>query len=145
MAPEWISVSGLLCEKVLQEGESVFSAIRLVDIFNIAHDSPPDPIVQFYGLVILKALPTAETFSVGIAIVAPSGDRRELPAPPGNPFKLPVYENDPTIPAGFSLNLLFNIIASKMGTYFIEVAVDGVAVIRMPFTLRKLPAPPAAQ
>ena len=95
--------------------------------------------------MILKAFPTADIFSVSVAIVAPSGERRELPDPPGNPFKLPVYENDPTIPAGFSLVLQFNIIASKMGTYFIEVAIDGVAVIRMPFTLRQLSAPPTLQ
>ena len=145
MALELISVSGLLCEKVLQEGESVFSAIRIVDIFNVAHDSPPNSIVQFYGLVILKAFPTADIFNVSVAIVAPSGERRELPEPPGSPFKLPVYENDPSVPAGFSLVLQFNIVASKMGTYFIEVAVDGVAVTRMPFTLRQLPAPPTAQ
>ena len=145
MAVTFISVSGLLCEKVLQEAESIFSAIRIVDVFQIPQDAPPSAVIQFTGLVLLKAMPAEEEFRIGVTLVSSSGERMQLPEPPGNPFRLPVYEQDPSIPVGFSLLLQFNVGTSKMGTNYIEVDVDGLTVTRMPFTLRRLPAPHAAQ
>ena len=75
MAVTFISVSGLLCEKVLQEAESIFSAIRIVDVFQIPHDAPPSALVQFTGLVLLKAMPAEEEFRVGVTLVGSSGER----------------------------------------------------------------------
>ena len=145
MALTFISVSGLLCERVLQEGDAVFSAIRIIDIFNLAHDALPNAVVEFTGLVLLRAMPSEEQFRVGVAIVGSSGERNELPEPPGNPFKLPVYDEDPSVPVGFGLVLQFQIGASKMGTNYIDITVNGLSVVRKPFTLRRLPAPHAEE
>jgi hypothetical protein len=145
MAVKFFSVSGLLCEKVLQERETIFSAIRIIDIFGVPEGTPAG-IVQFSGLVLLRAMPTEEQFRVSVAIISSSGERIQLPDPPGNPFSLPVYEGDPTIPVGFSLHLEFHVGTGKMGTNYIEISVDGVPVLQMPFTLQRIPAPspPAA-
>lgn len=145
MAIDWISASGVLCEKVLREPDAIFSAIRMVDIFNLAHDASPDTVVHFFGLITLKALPSQETFRIGVSLVGSSGESTRLPDPPENPYRLPVYEGDLSIPAGFSLAIEFRIGAAKMGTTYVEVDVDGVRMIRIPFTLRRLPAPLSAQ
>jgi hypothetical protein len=51
MAVKFPFVSAFLCEKILQEKDGINTAIRIVDIFNIAADAPPDAGVHFFGFI----------------------------------------------------------------------------------------------
>jgi len=145
MAVEFISISGVLCEKVLQE-QAVFSAIRIVDVFGIPHDAlPATTAVQFEALIYVRGFPSAETFNVGFTVEGASGERQEVPRPPGNPFRFDVFEGDPTIPVGLGIIVNLTIGASKIGTNYLDVEVDGILRLRLPFTLRRIPAPPPVQ
>ena len=137
MAVNLISVSGILCERILEESGPIYSAIRIVDIFGVSGGQ--SDVVQFTGLVFMKAMPTEEKFRVGVVLEDPDGKKQQLPDPPDNPFSFPVYEGDPTIPVGFALVLQIRIQGSKTGTFYVEVSVDGTSRIRLPFTIRLLP------
>lgn len=145
MAVKFQSVSALICERILQEADGITSAIRIVDIFQIASDTPPDALIQFWVLIMLKALPVPDKFKIGVTLVRADGEREKLPDPPGQPLSLVKFADDPSIPSGVTLAIQMNIKPKKVGTSYVEVDADGEALIRIPFTIRRLPSGPVQQ
>jgi hypothetical protein len=148
MAVKFQYINALICERALQEADGVTSAIRIVDIFHVPESSPESAVIQLFVIASLKASPVpVEPFTIGVALIKTSGERVELPPPPGfeQPFALPQFKDDPSIPNGISLVLQIGVKPTNMGTCFIEIDVDGEAVTRVPFTLRRPPAEKTAQ
>jgi|SRR5580698_3997335 hypothetical protein len=140
MAVKFPFVSAFLCEKILQEKDGINTAIRIVDIFNIAADAPPDAGVHFFGFVSLKTAPVPDSkVTIRVAIVSPIGTREYLPDAPDQPYSLSVFEGDPTVPTGLMLVFEINIIPKNLGTGYLEIEADGEVAVRLPFTIRRLP------
>jgi hypothetical protein len=140
MAVTFPFVTALLCEKVLTEPGGVHSAIRIVDIFQIAADAPPETVVQFFALISLKTVPVPDAkVRVRVSLVGPSGKREQLPDPPDQPYGLPLFEGDKSIPSGLSMVFQINVKPTNFGTGYVEIEVDGQLAVRIPFTIRKLP------
>src|ERR1041385_470220 len=94
MAVKFTLVSAFLCERVLQEKDNVFSAIRIVDIFQIPENATEETVVRFVAVVLLKALPSDESFRIGVTLVRVAGDREKLKDPSGQQYKLTPFEGD---------------------------------------------------
>ena len=138
-----LSLSGLVCERVLQERDGVFSAIRIVEIFNVPEGIHEDATIQFYVLAILRATEaTSEEFRIGVTLIRSSGERDRMPDPPNQPYRMPApIEGAPEAPPGLTIVIQMNVKPKNMGTAFVEIDVDGT-IIRIPFTLRR---PPVAE
>lgn len=138
-----ISVSAILCEKVLHEADSVTSAIRIVDIFSV----PEQPIavakdllpwVQFYALVAIRVEPGHDKeHELEIKILNTAGELNAL-GPPTHINKM-VSPLGPDIPGGVTINIQVNIAVKRFGTCFLCVYLDGEEVTRTPFTLLRIP------
>lgn len=141
MALKFQSVNAFTCERVLVEQDGVISAIRMVDLFNIAADAPPEPTIQFWLVVILKVLPVPEEeIRFGITQVRTSGERTRLPSP-AQALKFGKSGiDDPAAPGGAVVLAQFNLTIKHFGTSYLEVDVDGNIVANVPITVRKLAA-----
>jgi hypothetical protein len=132
-------VTAFICERALLDVENIVSAIRLVDIFNIPANAPTDPVIQFWLVASMKAVPVPEgEFRVGITLVRVSGERSKI-ALPNDPISLSTFEGDRSIPGGINIVVPLQIIARNMGTAHFEIDVDGEVVARVPFTTRRVP------
>jgi hypothetical protein len=142
MAVKFPFVSAFLCENVLQEGNGVLSAIRIVDVFQIPEGAPENFVIRFYAVAMLRTVPVPDIkVSVTAAIVRTNGERQPLPMVPGEPIQVGA-SSDRTIPGGINLIMELNIKPQNMGTGYIEFEVDGEVAVSIPFTLR--PAPPTS-
>jgi hypothetical protein len=128
--------SAVICERIIEEKDGVFSALRLVDNFHIPENFPENASVKFHVVIQLKAVPVPkESFRITAAIINPAGQRLALPPPP-EPFKVP-EDADPTVPGGVSLIFQVSVKPHTLGTYFLVIEVDGEEEVRVPFTLRR--------
>ena len=141
MAVKFEFVNTVICEKVLTEVDGITSAIRIVDLFFIPENAPETFVIQFTVIIALRAFITSpEEFRVGITLIGPTGNRQRLPDPPEQPYKLSIFENDPSVPSGFTLIIGCAVKPTKLGTCYLEVEVNGEAITKIPFTLRRVPA-----
>jgi hypothetical protein len=137
-------VSAFLCERVLLDQDKLLSAIRIVDIFQIPEGTPEGTAIQFWAIVTLKTVPVPdEEVYVAITLVRVSGERERLPDQfGGKPLRLRDQTPDPSLPGGISLIVQLNVIPKNFGLCFLEVDVDGETLVRIPFTIRRIPATP---
>ncbi len=116
------------------------TAIRIADIFQVPHEAPESPAIQFYVVASLRSVPAVEgKVGISVFITGPSGKRERLPDPPGSPFELSAFQNDKSIPNGISIVLQLNINVHTMGTAYLELCVDDETALTIPFTILRLP------
>jgi hypothetical protein len=146
LPPYLISISVILCEKVLHEADGVNSAIRIVDVFYVGTKpagAPEEalPLVQVYALVSLRVTPghnqehefvfkllnTVDEFTTLGTLT-----RVNMLSPLGE-----------TVPGGLTTYVQVNLAVKRFGTCFLCVYLDGEEVTRIPITL--LPAPKSSE
>jgi hypothetical protein len=136
MAVKFEFVSAFICERVLREEGGITSAIRIVDIFFVPEDAPEYFAVSFWVVISLKTMPVPDVeVNVGTSLIRTSGERERLAEPTA--YRLLSYNNDPSIPGGFNLLMQLTVKPKNMGTCYVEVDIDGEALVRVPFTLRR--------
>jgi hypothetical protein len=139
--PEIISFSAFLCERVLVETDSVLSAIRMVDMFIVPDERPPDFVINFWLVATAKLAvgipPTELTFT--FTLVRPNGEREALQQHKAA-TKMPII--DTGVPVGAGIVVQFQIAVKNLGTLYIEIEVEGKEIklerrvcAKVPFTL----------
>jgi hypothetical protein len=138
--------AAFICEKVLQERDDVFSAIRIVDSYSL-REGPPlpaqtgaggtgilgpiaGPVLDLTMLVILKAGDIKGSYHVEIVAHSPDGSSSRLP------HEWPVvFDGDES---GSTLVVRFGMPASApIGLYWFDVTWKGEMLTRVPFRLAK--------
>jgi hypothetical protein len=134
MAERPLLAAAFLCEKVLLEKDEVVSAIRIVDTLFVSIPSnlptDPKPVIQVTALVCFKkASPgvEAEKHQAGLRLHLPSG-KEQPPSTMDFTFK-------PDEVAGANLIVNMSLPAQEFGKYWLDVAVDGEPMTRIPFRL----------
>jgi len=130
-----LSTSALICERFLVEKDDVFSAIRIIDLFYVPQDSPEYAAMQVNVLVVVKTSNDGEA-SLRIKLIDPSGNVETLAGPPE---RIVVKSKFPgtLIPTGTTIALHLNISPKTLGTYYLNVELDGQQVANVPFTLQR--------
>lgn len=145
MPIDLISVSAIVCDKILTEKDDAVSAIRIVDVFlipeSIHKSSGEHPAygVQFYILLVIKAKDVGK-MRVVLRLQSPSGEERPLRSSLPEEVTLTSKFPNSGIPVGHTLTLQVNLEAKPLGTYYVRVEIDGKERIRVPFTLRLDPS-----
>ncbi len=139
-----ISVTVLLCERVLNEKDGVLSVIRLVDTFEIDQEHlPPEgqrPPILMHVLILAKFLPSqgGTTHAVQLKIVRPDGQVTDVGAVTSG--STPSGKGDASV--GVNVIVPLGVIPNQFGMHYVECVLDGQTVARMPFTLRLVPPLP---
>lgn len=136
-----ISADILVCERVLFEADGVISAIRMVDLFFVPTERPPNlpedslPLVQGFVCAILKAVPGhTEDHIFDIKLTNTLGQVSSLlPEPVKSKFGVsPGFER---FPGGVGLNSPLSLWVKRMGTCYVSLFVDGQEVARAPISI----------
>lgn len=133
----------LICEKLMQEKDNVYSAIRLADIFYYGEpikELPLDKQAVAISVLTHFKVPSDddEGHAVVLELVRPSGERTKI-------FNLENLEHNkgerkaPGSPRGFSIALQLGVIAKEMGVHEVVLSVDGEEQARTWFTLATAP------
>lgn len=136
LPPFLISVSVLICERVLQEKDNVLSAIRIVDLFTVS--PPPDPnalgAIQATALILLKAEVGYEgEHNLEVKLVNTVGEWSTLHGPQSETFK----SSELTAPSGVAFGVQFALGVKRFGTCYLCVFLDGTEIARAPITLKR--------
>jgi len=112
-----LSVAVLVCEKVLQESQSILSAIRIVDVFFVSQDAPEGSVIPVEVIFVAKAYFTDETYRVSLQHEQPDGTVEDLLAQEG--VRMQQKFEDAQIPSGLNANfkLLVDLAYSALTMY----------------------------
>ncbi|MCU1326635.1 MAG: hypothetical protein JWN34_2005 [Bryobacterales bacterium] len=138
LIPKYLmSVNLLICEKVLQEGDGVLSAIRIVDVFDVPADAngkPKQPgVVRMYACVFLRGMPGNHQGKLDLALKGPSGASKSIA---DFPIALETPADMPDSHPGATFNIQLNLIPTFFGNQTLIVSVDGVEVAKTVFSIR---------
>jgi hypothetical protein len=137
MAVKFLSVSGFICERALNEADRVVSAIRIVDVFYIPPGATEEYLVSLTVIMQLKSdvpVPT-ESFQLTAALVKTSGERESIQGAPPAPIAFQALGGNRSVPSGIMITMPLTVKPKNFGTCYVEFAVDGESVIRIPFTI----------
>jgi hypothetical protein len=131
------SVSLIVCESVLHEDKTgAVSAIRIMDILMVGNLSVS---ARFFVLSYVHSRPLE--FEQHIARVQLIGMRNgqwvSVADAPPHPFAYS-YQMEPSGPGGFMLTTEFNLNLATfgdLGTFWVQLSIDGVMVEQAPLTL----------
>ena len=139
-----LSISGFLCEKLLQERDNVLSAIRIVEVFYVSQDTSISPELRSPRMFVYVAGKIAigdeAEHLVDVYLERPNGDRKLLGETTKGVFKSGL----PNFPGGFVIAMHVGVLPTHMGLHHIHVLFDGEQVLRIPFILSE-PKQEAAQ
>src|ERR1035437_9698820 len=133
-----LSITALVCERVLLEADGVASAIRVVYVFYI---SPPPSlapdtlqIIQAYALVILKSVPGyAGEHALRVRLINTVGESSTIAEDSHAEFAAkPGFEE---LPHSINVVVQLNIGVKRFGICYICLDIDGEEVARTPLTL----------
>jgi hypothetical protein len=136
-----LSVAALVCERILQEGDTVFSAIRIVDLFYVPPNAPAGSAKIVYVLVMLKTTVSNAKHRISIVHEPPNGPATEVGSQEGYQFTSNI--SDESVPVGFSVAIELSVALQLLGTHNVRVLVDGDEVGRAYFTFMQRPETPA--
>jgi hypothetical protein len=133
--------AALICERVLQDKDGAYSAIRLVNritFFDLAVESGALISLPLAGMVSFKAGDVQGGRELFLYLTNPSGRREPLPGVK-HPTRLEFQGGDTGVVMPFPIQLNYE----GDGTYWIDVELDGKVRSRMPLTfVTKKEAPP---
>ncbi len=142
LPPYLISVSLLVCERVLRELDNVLSAIRVVDVFYIPQ-KPPEaagdlyPIIQAHALASLRTTPGySGKHVIRLRLINTVGESSVI----GQEDLL--FQNKPELenaPSGGYITAQVNFGVKRFGTCYFCLDVDGEEISRVPITLVQMP------
>jgi hypothetical protein len=128
--------AAFLCERVLQEADSVLSAIRIVDRLTqsaVGPDAPeemPPLSMQLFALVAFKSGSARGSMQVDLRPEDPSG--RQL----GTFGQTVHFEGEDR---GVNMIVGFNFVAEIQGLYWFDVLLQGERVTRIPLRVLYVP------
>lgn len=130
------SVSLIICESVLNESTGAVSAIRILDVLTIARQSSA---IRFFVITYLHSQPgdTEQHFAQVRLMAQRAGQWTSAAEAPPHTFTYS-YRMDPNGPGAFILTTEFNLQVVKlgeMGTFWVQLSVDGKQVEETPLTL----------
>lgn len=137
-----ISATAFICERILQEADTVVSAIRIVDVFYVPElppDAPPGalPFVQAYGVFTIRTLPGHYgEHLLKFRLLNTQGEWSDL----GPPIKTEIkarLDFAQSVPGGASAFVQLNIAARNLGTCYVCCYLDDEEMVRVPFTLMR--------
>lgn len=136
--PRFRFSTAFICKEVLQEPNGVFSAIRLIEIIHVPEGADDFPL-HFHAVILLKTAPALDTqVRIGMTLVKPSGERvNVVDSASAPPHQLRIFENDPSVPSGVNLVVEFNFKPEMLGTWLVEIDVDGEVEATTSFTIRR--------
>ncbi len=130
-----VSVSALICEKILHEEDSALSAIRIVDVFyfRVAAELPIEKQAVLLHVLVHFAMDREDKaeHAVRLELVRPDGETTDL----GQPYKGLFPSRIKEAPSGFTLDVQLGVIPRISGTHHVSIFFDGVLVTKAPFTL----------
>jgi hypothetical protein len=132
----FISADCLVCERVLQETDSVFTIIRVVNLFTLTPfpgipiESLPASLCFFANVQFSSDDESKHTIS--LIVIRPSGDENEKPALTDQ--QIPVGKI-PEMPRSVALIARMSVAAKELGIHQIVLKVDGREVARTQFFL----------
>lgn len=134
--PKTLSSYVLLCQRLLQEKDEVFSAIRMIDVLftDIMTELPIEK--QTVPLSFLAGVKghvgDASKHQIQIDLVRPDGESTKLGEANDISFVSTRY---PDSPGGFNIVGEIGVVPKQLGVHFIVLSVDGEEAARAPFTL----------
>jgi hypothetical protein len=135
MPKDLLSVNLIICERILAEGDSVLSVIRMVDIFFVdpAVVGPDtEDRIQMQVLLATKFSASAtREHMVEFKLARPEGE----PVSMGGLRPVTVESKFQDAPAGFTTVINAGVKLKQMGTHYLIAYVDGDEVARTTFTL----------
>jgi hypothetical protein len=131
-----LSVSLIICETVLNEKTESVSAIRIMDALTF---KPLARAARFFVLTYLHSRPFDIERHVAIVQLAGLRDGKwtSFAEAPPHTFVYS-YRLDPNAPGAFMLTTEFNLdlaTLGELGTFWVQLAVDGEIIGRTPITL----------
>jgi hypothetical protein len=134
----FISADCLVCERVLQEADGVFTIIRVVNIFTLT----PLPGIPVEALPASLCFFASVRFSsddeskhtISLKVIRPSGEEKEQPALTDQ--QIPVGKI-PEMPRSVALLARMGVAPKEFGIHQIVLIVDGSEVARAQFVLAK--------
>jgi hypothetical protein len=134
-----ISVSALLCERVLTETDKVMSAIRIVDILFVPPKSQDEykPVLANLLLIARFEPDGAEEHTVEVRLLRPDGELQSF----GDPRIVSLEPSPyPGTPIGINLVAQMWVTPHQTGIHYIVAYVDGEEVTRVPYSIIERPA-----
>ena len=135
--PPPITAYVLICDRVLNEGDSILSAIRISDHFtsNAPPEAPGDDIV--INLQVLSAakfaLEDQHGHSLQLQLIRPNGESKLL----HEPSEVALAPKVAGFPRGLQMISVIGIKLTQPGLHFFALMCDGVECCRTPFMLRR--------
>jgi hypothetical protein len=130
-----LSVTAVICEKVLHEKDGVMSAIRIVDVFTYTLKPELPTEDQGVKMVLLLGfkLPSGDTseHSIALELLKPNGDRTAIE----QPLKGVATSTFPDTPKGYNVIANLSVAPVQKGTHYFIVRFDGEELLWVPFTL----------
>lgn len=151
-AASLISLNVILCEKVLQEKDNTYTAVRITDVFYFRRDpriSLTSQSIPMCILVLGKTEPEDTTeHSVQLILQRPDGNRTLMGEPLRAVFEARLAEEGQLMLAegskasdiigGFSIRAEINVIPSQVGRHDVLVLLDDQVIAKAPFTILEL-------
>jgi hypothetical protein len=139
MPSKLTSLNAFICEKVLGEVDGVFSAIRLVEVFNvvIVPDIPREKQGPSMVLFVSGKLPLGDEdeHKLEFSLLRPNGEIKIIDGPPKG--KMP--SSFPGFPGGFGVALQLTVVSTQLGLHHFVIKFDDVELRRVPFILQLPP------
>jgi hypothetical protein len=136
MPKSLISITAIICEKILVERDRVLSAIRIVDLFfvDMATGVPPEKVAALLSLLVSTKFSEADDqlHSIEIKLLRPDGEIQTLVEPHVPPIDRSRY---PGVPTGFNLHAEVAVSARQLGLHAFIIYIDGEEAVRTTFTL----------
>ena len=138
--PYLISANILICEKVLKEHDQVFSAIRIIDVFQVqVPDAGQASQVNAQAIVSIKTQPEHKhSLKVNLRLIDARGNAKSLFDKDVEVSPVSKYKD---APGGVTMQVRFRLEISLPGIHYLAVDVDGRQVASTPITLLQAPIP----
>ena len=135
MPNDRVAASLLICEKILQEADSVVTAIRLVDVFFVQPQPESESTERRVLINVVGAMKVPQDdqseYSLALQLVLPNGDHNE----PKELFK-GVFSSGkiPEAPPGLNFAVQMSVVV-RLGTHYVKLLLNGSEEARAAFTI----------
>jgi hypothetical protein len=133
-----ISATILTCDRLLREADGVFSAIRIVDLVYVSPGASDDATVEFFALIIVKAMPDDNEHTVTVVHRRHDGTDNTINE---HKRRIKPHEHLANVPTGFNVQVQLNITVRSLGTHYLRLLIDGQETAKAAFSIARQPFP----
>ncbi len=131
-----LSATLLICDRLIEEKDDVFTLVRLIDYFRVSvkPDFPIEQqVVKLRAFINLKTTPEDNSqHTILLRVIRPDGATGV--AVPETPVELKTKV--PATPLGINLGVQLDVVPRIMGTHYLVLVVDGKDAAWAQFTLQ---------